>query len=469
MFKWLKRNRDRSQSESAETVRIAGSVEEEEAAVAAQPCECGGTLRIKNRLSRQESGQILHDMALECEECFQPHRWTFRFEGDPDISYDSDSDSNDERDFRDHVEDELRLHHYTFAHRILPQIVFDDPDAFFEVMSAGHSAAALEALWHRVGEQTGQPVITPQDVPALSVWTHEFLGRLGVVVGLPEPRGMTEAWYIAVISDNRSIGEPWRYLVFENTDRIDENPRAILCEWFADGSRQNHRQTDTPTFENMVGAVERHLSLEEKRRSAGMETAVSPRWQPGHDPDGPPMFNAGTYRLGLCQFSFHELPEALANHLDSLVRAFQGGDGLAFLKALWSSGHSRNAIKIVIPQNVYVAQIGTENYVVIQMPEPLAPPEPYLIGFALPTNNLTPRIYTLEMSSENQEELPFLCRIDSTGSHAIIGQTSITSEEQFAELIARAEKKQLGPLNPGNTLMHLMLYAEISSKTKESE
>jgi heat shock protein HspQ len=471
MFKWMKRKRAQSQPPAADPIRLARSIEEEEDAVAAQTCDCAGMLRIKKRLSREAGGHTLHDLDLECEVCFQRQQWTFKFEGDTSLQYDTEGYGGIQN-FLDDEEEEFRPHHYIFAHRILPQIVFDDPDAFYGVMRDGRSAPVLEALWHRVGEETGQPIFTPYGETALKVRAHDFLGRLGVVIELPEPRVMTEAWYIAVISDDQSAGEPWRYLMLENTDRVDENPRAVLCEWFNDGSRQNHQQTVLPTFDNMVKAVERHLTLEEKRRYSDMSTAVSARWQPGKDAEGPPEFDTGMYRLDLCRFSFHTIPDALANNPDDFFNSFRRGNGQEYLQALWLGSRPTEGVNAHLNLRVHLMDVAGVMYSIIEMPEPLAPPEPYLLGFVLPDedSSLAPkRIYTLEMASVDQEAPPLLCSLDPGGTHGISGQIPNVTPEKFAEIIVLAEQRRLPSLNAGNTLMHLMLYAEISSQSTETQ
>jgi hypothetical protein len=271
---------------------------------------------------------------------------------------------------------------------------------------------------------------------------------------------------IAVVSKDEETEDPWRYFVLENTYSNTTDPSAVLCEWFEDGSRENHKQTVFPSFENMIVAVERVLDLEGRRRRANMRVNVGRKWLPSEPSSLKDDFEAGTFRKSLCSFAFKRLPELISRDLSSFSARVAGGSATAFLQQLWVETVSPIGGD-ELPSVVHEVR-GKRDFAIVKMPEPLASPEPYFLGLSLLNSDMENagfRLYSLEMVSEDANTDPFFCSVDDKGTHAIIGAVPIRDLSEFAHLMELSIIGQLPKLNTGNTLMHLVRYAEIGWST----
>jgi hypothetical protein len=467
MFDWFKQKRpespqrlEQAQPAILPALRTASSIEEENEYVMKEICDCGGSFRPKTRKSTLDSGQTVDSVEAECNICYQPKQFAFLYQG-ATVSEECGS-RNETLIDTDLSEREPRDHHYLFAHRVLPRAVFSDPRAFLQMISASQSQRVLEDLWHRIGERAEEPVKTERGKPALSISSHSFFGRPSIVIALPTPVATTEAWFIAVVSEDEEINDPWRYFVLENTCSKASEPLAVLCEWFEDGSRENHKQTIFPSLENMSVAVERVLDIEGRRRRANMRIDVGRKWLPSEPSTLGDGFEAGTFRKPLCLFAYERLPELISRDLASFSARVAANSATAFVQQLW--------VETVgpigddgLPSVVHELR-GEREFAIVKMPEPLASPEPFFLGLSLLISDIENtgfRVYCLEMASEDVNSDPFLCSVDDKGTHAIIGTVPLCDSSEFAHLIELSLIGQLPRLNTGNTLMHLVRYAEI--------
>ena len=89
-----------------------------------------------------------------------------------------------------------RPHHYLFAHRALPSLFFGDPARFmWACLDAG--LPFLEEFWVHVAQSVEEDQRLEPDGLALTV--RDPGEEVAVVlVTMPEPRAVPEAWFVAV-------------------------------------------------------------------------------------------------------------------------------------------------------------------------------------------------------------------------------------------------------------------------------
>ncbi len=165
------------------------------------------------------------------------------------------------RSIRDRMKDgslSPRAWHYHFAHSALRTMAFEDPDRLIVALSAPEADEFLAQLWQTVGRE-----IVMNDSPQAGDWDRESLdseglealparvaGRPAAIVRLPEPRRVTEAWFVAIVL-NHEIDEapkptpepPLFYYTLEKgfapgDDRADarskrssDATRTVFCQW----------------------------------------------------------------------------------------------------------------------------------------------------------------------------------------------------------------------------------------------
>jgi hypothetical protein len=134
---------------------------------------------------------------------------------------------------------EYRLHHYQFAHIVMPYRLWSAPEWFLENLYAEHARGFLITRWLEAAmDLDDSQFLTPED--GLDCEYHDISrGYRVAIVSLPEPRYMTEAYMIAVVSrpETRLLGirikKPvYRYFTLEYSLEIDRKTEiTYLCEW----------------------------------------------------------------------------------------------------------------------------------------------------------------------------------------------------------------------------------------------
>lgn len=172
-----------------------------------------------------------------------------------------------------------RDHHYAFAHRVLPQWLFEDPVHLLEALSTDEGTDILRSLWLRVGEHFDM-----SERVAAQGLGHEIrtVGAALIVVlfVLPPPRVMTEAYFVAGVlrvpeesslhgtfdvrvltlelTDPRQYASEEYLLVLEKSGQ--DQPGAVLCEWTREGTHLNFGRYVEPTLEAFFSAVVEEVS-----------------------------------------------------------------------------------------------------------------------------------------------------------------------------------------------------------------
>src|ERR1035437_2897119 len=101
----------------------------------------------------------------------------------------------------EHVEmkNSITRHHYDFGHVILREICSHNPMAFFQVLASPGKDDFLEKLWRITCErcdEKGTASFSHTDVTVDSVRIDDYPV---ILVTMPRPKVVTEAFYIAVV------------------------------------------------------------------------------------------------------------------------------------------------------------------------------------------------------------------------------------------------------------------------------
>ena len=160
-----------------------------------------------------------------------------------------------------------RNQHYVFAHIFLRQLVLDAPWQFFGMMASPGAEKILISIWNNVRawlEKTGKPVDASS--PDGLVATPTRIGGFpAVLVTLPKPIGVTEAYFIAVVMktlemprDMKEKGPVSYYALEHGHSLATQSDRTVLTEW-KDGTHLNFGDGPPAELESFRIAVERKL------------------------------------------------------------------------------------------------------------------------------------------------------------------------------------------------------------------
>jgi hypothetical protein len=160
-----------------------------------------------------------------------------------------------------------RNQHYVFAHVFLRQIVLDTPWQFFAMMASPDAAKILVSIWDNVGrwlEKSGKAVdASPSD--GLLATPTRIAGFPAVVITLPTPIGLTEAYFVAVVmrtlelpKDMKEKGPVSYYALELGLSIATDSGRTVLTQWDND-AHLNYGDGPVAEFEAFRLAVEKKL------------------------------------------------------------------------------------------------------------------------------------------------------------------------------------------------------------------
>ena len=118
-------------------------------------------------------------------------------------------------------------HHSYFAHTALREIVQNEPMPFFSAMVSLESDYVLQDIWQQVRDKCdkeGLPTMDISQVECLTCNVHDFPA---VILSMPEPTIIGEAYYIAVVLMENEVG----YFSLNLTVNDDD---PVLCKWVGD-------------------------------------------------------------------------------------------------------------------------------------------------------------------------------------------------------------------------------------------
>jgi hypothetical protein len=149
--------------------------------------------------------------------------------------------------------DRPRLHHYRFAHRVLPSIV-RNPRIDLRRMDIEAVNHALLSTWQGYGEEldAGERL----QAAGLRAEVVPLGAHTVVLVTMPPAERMTEAHFVAVSYPGGEA--PPRYLVLEDSRALDGGRCTVLGEWTDEG-HLNLGGGPAPTKDAFLAAVSRLL------------------------------------------------------------------------------------------------------------------------------------------------------------------------------------------------------------------
>lgn len=368
-----------------------------------------------------------------------------------------------------------REQHYVFAHRMLHQFVLSGPPELLAFLRSAAAEPWIRSMWDDIGaDAEDRRTVSAEEV---SVSARTLAGRDGCLIRLPEPVATPEAYFVAILPGTESEPEP-RYFVLEYTgmeNPTDEShdgqlgPRAVLCEWLAGGKRRNHNLiVASPDERSFFQAIATQLNEEERRRQLGARPVDAPTWDMRVDNDPLwTMFSDRAYRLQCCLFAFHLLPMRLAQEtnwhpLDDVDVATR------HVLALWKEAADACA-RAQLPlltstPSTRLVEVAGRRHVLVEMPEPLSPPEPAFI--LLPANSGEPVLLLEIVNARTQEAV--LTHI-SREQHGIAHGVKSIDEHAFLQAAYRhlsvlpSEDEVPG----GIILQHLFSYREIYEQIEQ--
>lgn len=159
-----------------------------------------------------------------------------------------------------------RMHHYMFAHRILPEVAFADPKHVLELMKSDKAELFLRDLWSEVGSAC--PRVLSGEGLRVSLEPVEGFEQPVVLVHLPQPEIPPEAHFLAMVPsfDRKFFGlvkrKTVRCFTLERSVRLAGGTRTVVCEWSLDDTSAlqhgNYGEGPSPTpsaFVEHLGAI----------------------------------------------------------------------------------------------------------------------------------------------------------------------------------------------------------------------
>jgi hypothetical protein len=447
-------------------------------------CTCGGAWEVLREEQDIEAAPDLEKLAklvtIRCQDCGTQQVHRLRTTGTAEKAWLTES-----RDSDDEPERESRMQHYLFAHVELPRIFFSDAEAYIELLSNADGMDRLHRLWNHTAQEAashGQEMPLPVD--GLGVTQAKFGGQRAVVIEMPLTARRAEAHFAALLEGSVCDGLEPRYLVLERTDphRAGE-PRAVLCEWMADGSRSNHGRHITPGPDVFRTLVSDFLRRETERRAAGVRSSAAESWNPRLQETPPANLFAGGFRAHLCIFAFEVLPKAITEGR-IVAKLRLDVTAHANLSELWERAgmisRERGHPRLSLPPELTAEWIPspTPGFVLIHLPQPLSPPEPHLV--LIPTRTparasldrfrrafsrtslgeVQNEVYTLELASADPEDPAILAKVDAAGNHAILGSIDGSDRASVFRAVSEYEAGRSPDLESSAPVLNqLMLYA----------
>ena len=150
-----------------------------------------------------------------------------------------------------------RPHPYFFAHRLLPTLFHEDPAQFVSLLQRD-GLPFLAFWWQKVRQD-----FPPDDhvsADGLGYTLRELAnGWLAVVVTLPPPQGMTEAYFVALLQQRLPAAAKPITRVFTlelGFALTSATSHTVLCEWTPESSHLNRGPGPAPDVEAFLTAVQ---------------------------------------------------------------------------------------------------------------------------------------------------------------------------------------------------------------------
>lgn len=154
---------------------------------------------------------------------------------------------------------------YVFAHYALRHIALAEPLQFLAIAVSPKANRFIDAILQDVEEQCGrQTSFTAESINLHPIRVNEFPC---VVVELPEPKEMAEAFMVAlVVPIDVSLENPpetdevtGRYFTLEKGFSLsNDEPRTVLAEWDAE-THSNYGDGPEANVDAFAAAISKHM------------------------------------------------------------------------------------------------------------------------------------------------------------------------------------------------------------------
>lgn len=156
-------------------------------------------------------------------------------------------------------------HHYVLAHIALRKICLQDPLMFFGSIASEHRDEFLKQVWRQVSEQCDPQGEATFDISDVGFATCTIGVYPAIVVAMPEPEGLGEAYFAAIVlkmdlsKEDRPEKPEIFYFTLEKGARLDQSDRTVMCGWTADDSHLNYGDGPAPDGDKFVQEIEKLL------------------------------------------------------------------------------------------------------------------------------------------------------------------------------------------------------------------
>ncbi len=149
---------------------------------------------------------------------------------------------------------------YVIAHYALRQIALSDPMQFLAILASPDAEEFIDAILKDVGEQCGRDAtFNASAIKIHKLRVHRFPC---VVIELPEPQEIAEAFMVAVVVmiDSTSERAPdveevsARFFTLEKGLSLSNDPRTVLAEWDT-SAHSNYGDGPKPNVESFAAAL----------------------------------------------------------------------------------------------------------------------------------------------------------------------------------------------------------------------
>lgn len=150
---------------------------------------------------------------------------------------------------------------YVFAHYALRQIALSDPLQFLALLASSDAEEFIDAVLKDVAEQCG--LKTSFDASSVKIHKVRLNAFPCVVISLPEPKEMAEAFMVALVvlidtssERTRQQDKPEaRYFTLEKGFSLSNEPRTVMAEWDSE-AHSNYGDGPAPTVQAFTTAIE---------------------------------------------------------------------------------------------------------------------------------------------------------------------------------------------------------------------
>lgn len=152
-------------------------------------------------------------------------------------------------------------HHYVYAHLAMRDCCMSDPIGFFRLMNSPRSRKLLEELWEQVKLACDTDGPASMDVREVKVETFQAGPFPGVLVVMPPPMKVPEAYFIAIILFADLTGKPAKppevmYYTLEKSGMPDEAEYTMLGRWRKGGIHENHGLGPPPSKDAFLSMIQ---------------------------------------------------------------------------------------------------------------------------------------------------------------------------------------------------------------------